>query len=205
VKFYDYFRSTAAYRVRIAANLKGLELDSVQVNLLEAEHHGAEYVGVNAQGLVPALASDAGVLTQSLAIIEYLDELHPQRPLLPVDLWQRAQQRSMAQVIACDVHPLNNLRVLGVLRKELAQPEAVAKQWMTRWMHAGFGALEALAGDGPYLGGAQPMLADLVLVPQLFNARRFSVAMDKFPRLIAIGENCAVLPEFSQAAPGWQG
>lgn len=201
MKLYDYFRSSAAYRVRIALNLKGLSCNTVPVNLLEGEQYATPYGQRNPQHLVPAIETAAGILTQSLAIIEYLDDIHPQRRLLPEDPWQRAQQRSMALVIACDVHPLNNLRVLKYLSGPLQQPEEAVQNWIAAWITAGFKSLERKAGAAPFLGGEQPMLADVLLVPQVFNARRYKVPLDAFPRLVSIDDRCKALPAFAQAAP----
>lgn len=201
MKLYDYIRSSAAYRVRIALNLKGLNYEQVPVNLLEGEHHTADYEAINPQRLVPALESESGMLTQSLAIIEYLDDLYPNRPLLSGDAWQRAGQRAMSQVIACDVHPLNNLRVLNYLRGPLGQPEQAVQQWMENWISAGFLTLEQGTTETPFLGGDRPMLPDVVLVPQVFNARRFNVSLDDFPRIVAIADRCNDLNGFARAAP----
>jgi len=201
MKIYDYRRSSAAYRLRIALNLKGLKAEREQVDLLESEQRAPEYRAVNPQGLVPALVADQGVLTQSLAVIEYLDELDGRRPLLPADPWARAQQRSMALLVACDMHPLNNLRVLNYLRGELGQDESAVRGWIAHWISEGFAALEARAPATPFLGGERPMLADVVLVPQMYNARRYDVPLDSYPKLVAIAANCNELDEFARAAP----
>lgn len=201
MKLYDYYRSTAAYRVRIALNLKGLTYEQVPVNLLDGEQRSAEFADINPQRLVPVLATKAGMLSQSLAIIEYLDEVQSERPLLPKDAWQRAKQRAMADVIACDVHPINNLRVLNYLRGPLQQPENSVQQWISHWMTLGFSALEQSASDAPFLGGDQPMLPDVVLVPQIYNARRFNVSMEKFPKLVGISDRCREIDEFARARP----
>lgn len=201
MKLYDYYRSTAAYRVRIALNLKGLTYEQVPVNLLDGEQRSAEFGDINPQRLVPVLATKAGMLSQSLAIIEYLDEVQSERPLLPKDAWQRAKQRAMADVIACDVHPINNLRVLNYLRGPLQQPENSVQQWISHWMTLGFSALEQSASDAPFLGGDQPMLPDVVLVPQIYNARRFNVSMEKFPKLVGISDRCREIDEFARARP----
>lgn len=201
MKIYDYFRSSAAYRLRIALNLKGLDVDREPVNLLEGEQRARRYRQVNPQGLVPALVTEQGVLTQSLAIIEYLDEVSPGRRLLPADPWARARQRALAQVVACDIHPLNNLRVLNRLRHELGQDEAAVGAWIAHWIGEGFAALEAMAPPAPFLGGDEPMLADVVLVPQVYNARRFHVPLDAYPRLVAVADACNALEAFARAAP----
>ena len=201
LKIYDYIRSSAAYRVRIALNLKGLRYEQVSINLLEGEQRSAEYEAINPQRLVPALESEAGILTQSLAIIEYLDERYTDRPLLSDDAWQRARQRALSQVIACDIHPLNNFRVLNYLRGPLGQTEEAVHQWMANWISAGFSTLEQSASGTRFLGGDQPMLPDIVLVPQMFNARRFNVPLDDFPGLVEIAEQCNDLQAFQRAAP----
>lgn len=203
MRLYDYFRSSAAYRVRIALALKGLDVERIPVNLAGGEQGEAAYGRINAQHLVPALETDAGVLTQSLAIIEYLDEIHPRPPLLDADPFERARLRGMAQIVACDIHPLNNLRVLNHLRGPLGQDESGVRAWIAHWIRSGFAALEALSEErgGDYLGGATPRLPDLVLVPQMMNARRFEVPVEDFPRLLAIDARCREHPAFAAAAP----
>lgn len=201
MKIYDYHRSSAAYRLRIALNLKGMKVERELVNLLDGDQRAPEYRLINPHGLVPALATEEGVLTQSLAIIEYLDDLDGRRPLLPPDPWARAHQRSMALLIACDVHPLNNLRVLNYLRNELHQEESAVRCWIAHWISEGFAALEARAPATPFLGGDRPMLADVVLVPQVYNARRYDVPLGPYPRLLAIAANCDAIDEFARAAP----
>ena len=201
MKVYDYHRSSAAYRLRIALNLKGMEVEREQVDLLAGEQRASSYRSVNPQSLVPALEAEEGVLTQSLAIIEYLDDLDGRRPLLPADPWARAQQRSMALLIACDVHPLNNLRVLDYLRRELRQEESGVRAWIARWISEGFAALEVRAPETPFLGGGRPMLADVVLIPQMYNARRYEVDLDPYPKLVAITARCNELVEFARATP----
>ncbi|MEM6290972.1 MAG: maleylacetoacetate isomerase [Myxococcota bacterium] len=197
---HDYWRSSASYRVRIGAALKGLELTRVAVDLRNDAHLTGDLDGLNPQKLVPVLETDAGALTQSLAILEYLDDLHPERPLLPADPWARAQQRSLAHVIACDVHPICNLRVLRKV-KAMGHDQDAVVEWMTTWMQAGFAALEARAGDGPFLGGEQPMLPDVVLVPQMYNARRFEIPLEAYPKLVDITARCEALEPFQSAAP----
>lgn len=201
MKLYDYYRSSAAWRVRIALGLKGLDAERVPVNLKAGEQGGDAYGRICPQRLVPTLATDDGLLNQSLAIIEYLDETHPEPPLLPRRPFDRARMRALAQTIACDVHPLNNLRVLNYLRGPLGQDESGVGAWIARWIRLGFAALELQAPAQGFLGGAAPMLPDLVLVPQMYNARRFGVALDAFPRLVAIDARCAALPAFAAAAP----
>jgi maleylacetoacetate isomerase len=199
VKLHDYWRSSASYRVRIGAALKGLELERVAVDLKQGAHLSGALEGLNPQRLLPVFEGPGGVLTQSLAILEYLDELYPERPLLAYSRWERARHRAMALVIAADVHPLCNLRVLKRLRA-MGQGDEL-RAWMTEWMHAGFAALEAQADERDFLGGDVPMLPDVFLVPQMYNARRFEVPLDDFPRLVAITERCEALPAFARAAP----
>ncbi len=201
MKLYDYYRSSAAYRVRIVLELKGLDVERVSVDLRAGEQADDAYRSLNPQGLVPALVTSDGVLGQSLAIIEYLDELHPEPPLLPKGPFDRARMRSLAQAIACDVHPLNNLRVLNYLRGPLGQDESSVQGWMGTWMQRGFEAVEYEAPETGFFGGDAPMLADVVLVPQMYNARRFEVDLGAFPRLVALDERLRVLPAFERAAP----
>lgn len=201
MKLYDYHRSSAAYRVRIALNLKGIEYERVAVDLRKGEQRDPNYLAIDPQGLVPALATDDGVLTQSIAIIEYLEETHPAPPLLAHDSHERAVQRAMAAIIACDVHPLGNLRVLQYLRGQLGHEETEVRAWISNWVRAGFTALEAQAGDAPHLGGETPMLSDVCLVPQMFNARRFDVELRDFPRLLEITQRLEALDAFVRAAP----
>ena len=204
MKLYGYFRSSAAYRVRIALNLKQLPHDHEAVHLTRdgGRQRSAEYRAINPQRRVPALALSSGaVLIQSLAIIEYLDEIHPAPPLLPTDPVARAQVRAFAQVIACDIHPLNNTSVLNYLKGPLKHDQAAADEWYRHWVKEGFEALEALVPGGPYAFGADVTLADLCLVPQVFNARRFKVDMAKYPKLAAVDAACARLQAFEKARP----
>ena len=205
MKLYDYFRSSAAWRVRIALALKQIDVDKIPVSLVDGEQARADYRAVNPQGLVPALDTGEAVLTGSLAIIEWLEERHPDPPLLPREPTARALVRGMAQLIACDIHPLNNLRVLNYLRGPLGHDEPAVRAWYAHWIAEGFQALEARAGlhaqAGPFLGGAQPGLADVCLVPQLYNARRFEVPLAAYPRLLTAERACVALPAFSAAAP----
>lgn len=205
MRLYDYAKSSAAWRVRIALNLKGLDYDKVPVNLLDDEQTATAYAGVNPQGLVPALETGHGILSQSLAIIEYLDETYPQRPLLAGDAWARARQRSLAQIVTCDIHPLNNLRVRRYLEGPLGHSGDQVKQWIATWISSGFAALEQAAGDAPFLGGEQAMLADVCLVPQVGNARRYEVRLEPFPRLTAIADRCNAMDAFARAAPDHDG
>jgi maleylpyruvate isomerase len=204
VKVYTYFRSSAAYRVRIALNLKGLTGDMVSVHLQKQGglNKTAEYRAINPQMRVPALALDSGeVLTQSLAIIEYLDEVDPQPPLLPRDPVARAKVRAFAQLIACDIHPLNNVGPLRYLKNELGQDQSRIDAWYHHWVLEGFTALEAMARSEPYACGGEVTLADICLVPQVYNARRLKVPLDRFPKLVAIDAACAKLAAFERARP----
>lgn len=204
---YGYFRSSAAYRVRIALNLKGLAYAQAPVSLLRGEQRSADYLALNPQGLVPALLDKGVLLTQSLAICEYLDEAYPDRArLLPDGAAARAQVRAVAQAIACDIHPLNNLRVLNYLKMELGQDEAARNGWYRHWVATGFAALERqlAASPGPYCFGDTPTLADVCLLPQVFNAQRFAVDMDAYPLLARIAANLDALPAFADAHPSRQ-
>jgi maleylacetoacetate isomerase len=204
---YDYWRSSAAYRVRIALHLKGLRFEQRPVHLVRdgGEQHLDTYLAVNPQGLVPALLHDGRVLTQSLAICEYLDEAFPEPALLPADPAGRAEARSLAMIIACDVHPLNNLRVQNYLKSELGASPDQAAAWMNHWMTLGFAALEARlsarARSGAFCLGDQPTLADIFLVPQVYNAERFECDLSGFPNLLRVTARCRELEAFRAAAP----
>lgn len=210
MKLYTYFRSSAAYRVRIALALKGLDFEAVPVHLVRGggEQHQPEYRALNPAGLLPALEDGGQVLTQSLAIIEYLDESHPEPPLLPGPALDRARIRAIAQHIACEVHPLNNLRVLKYLSGTLAVDEATKKAWYHHWVGSGLAAVERLlAGDprtGTFCHGDTPTLADLCLVPQVFNARRFDCDLSAMPTITRIVAACEELEAFAQASPARQ-
>lgn len=201
MKLFDYFRSSAAWRVRIALELKGLAVERTPVDLRTGVQGEDAYRAVNPQGLVPALEVPEGTLSQSLAIIEYLDETHPEPPLLPARPFDRARMRALAQTIACDVHPLNNLRVLNYLRGPLARDEDGVRAWMAYWIQRGFAAMEAQTPETGFFGGDAPMLADVVLVPQMGNARRFEVDLSAFPRLVALDARLSALPAFARATP----
>jgi maleylpyruvate isomerase len=206
MKLHGYFRSAASYRVRIALNLKGLAAEHVPHHLRKGEQSAPAYLAINPQGMVPALETDtAGILTQSLAIIEWLDETHPEPPLLPKDPLRRARVRAFAQVLACDTHPLQNLQVLGRLR-ELGLPEDQVTGWAGWANRKGLSACEKLvaAERGPFCFGASPTLADLCLVPQLANARRFGVDVSAFPRLLVAEAAARAMPAFADAAPDRQ-
>jgi maleylacetoacetate isomerase len=204
VKLYSYFRSSAAYRVRIALNLKGLPYEIVPIHLTKdgGRQHSPEYRAVNPQMRVPSLTLDGSdVLTQSLAIIEYLDETHPKPPLLPDDLVARAKVRAFAQAIACDIHPLNNLVALQYLKRALKHEQSEIDTWYHHWIIEGFDALEAMIAPEPYAFGAQVTLADICLVPQMANARRLKVPLDKYPKLLMADAACLKLPAFDKARP----
>ncbi|HWD16322.1 MAG TPA: maleylacetoacetate isomerase [Casimicrobiaceae bacterium] len=210
MRLYDYFRSSAAYRVRIALNLKGVVPDErTFVHLRMGNQRAQDYLALNPQGLVPALALDDGtVLTQSLAIVEFLDETHPQPPLLPADPEGRARVRSIALAIACEIHPLNNLRVLNYLIGTLGVSRDQKDGWYRYWIDVGFEALEKSLSRDPATGrfchGDAPTLADVCLVPQLANARRFSIDLSPYPTLVRIESECNALPAFASAAPAKQ-
>jgi maleylacetoacetate isomerase len=204
VKLYSYFRSSAAYRVRIALNLKGIAYDMVPIHLVKdgGRNRSAEYRAVNPQMRVPALAVPNGtVLLQSLAIIEYLNETHPEPPLLPADPLERARVRAFAQIIACDIHPLNNIGPLRYLKRTLRHEQPEIDAWYHHWILEGFETLEALIASGPYACGAQVTLADLCLVPQVYNARRLKVPLERFPKIVAVDAACLKLPAFDKARP----
>ncbi|MCB2058572.1 MAG: maleylacetoacetate isomerase [Novosphingobium sp.] len=201
VVLYDYWRSSAAYRVRIALNLKGIGYRREAIDLVEGKQRSADYRRLNPQGLVPALAIDGALLTQSMAIVEYLDERFPDPALLPTDLLERSRVRALALSVVADIHPLNNLRVLNWLRGELCQGEEAVMQWYHHWIAEGFAALEAEAPEAGLFGEDRPNLADLCLVPQMANARRFEVPLGAFPRLVRIDAALRALPAFAAAAP----
>jgi maleylpyruvate isomerase len=203
---YGYGLSSATYRVRIALALKNLQYTSIIKNLRAGEHRLADYLDVNIQGFVPALSLDDGaVLAQSVAIIEYLDEIYPNPPLLPAAALARARVRALTQVITSDIHPLNNLRVLRYLEEKLTVDKAARDGWYRHWVEVGFNALERWltrdAATGRFCHGDSPTLADICLVPQVFNARRFSVDLQPYPRIVAIDAACRELAAFRAAAP----
>ncbi|HEX3708338.1 MAG TPA: maleylacetoacetate isomerase [Pseudolabrys sp.] len=204
MKLYSFFRSSAAYRVRIALNLKGMPCEIVPIHMRKegGQHRKPDYRAVNPQMRVPALELDNGdVLTQSLAIIEYLDEIHPEPPLLPADPVERARVRAIAQMVACDIHPLNNLLVLLHLKNTLKHEQAEIDAWYHHWVIEGFTAIEAMIAPAPYACGARVSLADACLVPQVYNARRLNVPLDRFPKIVAADAACLKLAAFDKAKP----
>ena len=204
VKLYSYFRSSAAYRVRIALNLKGLAYETVPVHLVNdgGQNKRPEFRAVNPQMRVPALVTTPGeVLIQSLAIIEYLDETHPDPPLLPKDPVARAKSRALAQLVACDIHPLNNIGPLRYLKNQLRQEQSAIDAWYRHWVVVGFEALETLIEPNPYACGAQVTLADICLVPQVYNARRLQVPLENFSKIVGVDAACLALPAFDRARP----
>ncbi|MBV6323511.1 maleylacetoacetate isomerase [Duganella violaceipulchra] len=210
MKLYTYFRSTAAYRVRIALNLKGLAYDAMPVHLLRdgGEQLAESYRALNPSALLPTLDDDGSVIGQSLAIIEYLEETRPQVPLLPAVAADRARVRALALTVAADTHPLGNLRVLKYLKGQLKVTEEVKVEWQQHWLRTGMATLERLLADdartGRYCHGDTPTLADCCLVPQVFGAQRFGVDLAPYPTIMRIFEACAELPAFQQAHPSQQ-
>lgn len=203
---YDYYRSSAAYRVRIALNLKGVDYERRPVNLVESEQRSDEYRSLNPLGLVPMLDIDGHRLTQSLAIINYLDLRFPNVPLIPAAAVERAHVVAMCLTVACDIHPLNNLRVLKYLKNEMGHSQEEVDRWYAHWIREGLPALEAMAAPkaGKFLFGNGPSAADVCLVPQLYNARRFNVPIDDFPTLLRAEENANKLEAFAAAHPDRQ-
>ncbi len=209
MKIYGYFRSSAAYRVRIALNLKGLAPEATSLHLVKGQQRASDYLALNPQGLVPTLVTDEGaVLTQSLAIIDWLEETHPSPPLLPADPPGRARVRSIALAIACDIHPLNNLRVLNYLTNTLGVSEEQKSGWYRFWIDTGFEALEQRlvreGGTGRFCHGDTPTLADVCLVPQVTNSHRYKMDLSPYPTIVRIDAACRALPAFADAAPEMQ-
>ncbi|WP_375272806.1 maleylacetoacetate isomerase [Sphingomonas sp.] len=204
IVLHDYWRSSAAYRVRICLNLKGVRYTSVAVNLLEGAQRGEDNRAINPQGLVPTLVVDGHALTQSLAIVDWLEATFPEPAMVSADPLVRSGQLARALVIAADIHPIDNLRVLKRLEQQFGADQRARDDWYRHWAVEGLTALEAMAADtpaGPFLGGAAPDIADLCLVPQLYNARRFDVALDDMPRLRAADAAMAALPAVAAAHP----
>ena len=210
MKLYSYFRSSASFRVRIALALKGLDYEYAPVHLLQGggQQFAAGFKAMNPAALVPVLDDDGSVLTQSLAIIEYLEETRPQPPLLPGDATDRARVRAIALAIACEIHPLNNLSVLGYLNKTLGVGEEQRNEWYRHWVETGLATVEAmLANDsrtGAFCHGDKPSLADVCLVPQIFNAQRFAARLEHVPTVMRIHEHCLTLPAFAESIPALQ-
>jgi maleylacetoacetate isomerase len=203
---YDYFRSSAAYRVRIALHLKGVDYESRQIDLREGAQRSDAYRSLNPQGLVPMMEIDGHRLTQSLAILNYLDLRYPNQPLIPASAAERAHVVAMALTIACDIHPLNNLRVLKYLKDQLGHSQEEVDRWYAHWIAEGLSALQTLAAPraGAFLWGDAPTAADVCLVPQLYNARRFNVPLDAYPTLLRADENANKLDGFVKAHPDQQ-
>jgi maleylacetoacetate isomerase len=207
MKLYSYFRSSAAYRVRIALNLKGIAYETLPIHLIKEGGHNRrpEFRAINPQMRVPALVAPGGeVLTQSLAIIEYLDEIKPEPPLLPKDPIARARVRALADIIACDIHPMNNVGSLRYLKREMHQEQPAIDAWYHHWVIDGFDAVETLVRPGPYSFGSDITLADVFLVPQVANARRLKVPLEAFPKIVGIETACLRLDAFDRARPDKQ-
>jgi len=204
VKLYSFFRSSAAYRVRIALNLKGIDYETVSIHLVKdgGRNKLPEFRAVNPQMRVPVLVTPEGdALIQSLAIIEYLDETHPRPPLLPKGPIARARVRALAELIACDIHPLNNTSPLRYLKNNMAQEQGAIDEWYHHWVITGFEALEQLVAPGPFACGGEITLADVCLVPQVYNARRLKVPLERFPNIVAIDRACLAIAAFDRARP----
>lgn len=207
MKLYDYFRSTACYRVRLALHIKNIAYEKIDVHLINngGEHHSPEYKTINPQELVPSLEVNGQIITQSLAIIEYLDEVFPEHPLLPKDPMIKASLRSLALIVVCDIHPLNNLRVLNRLKEQFEASETQAMEWYHHWLKAGFDAFEKqlihIQRSKPVCFGSEITMADICLIPQVYNAHRFHFSMDNYPIINKINEYCLSLPAFVDAAP----
>jgi maleylacetoacetate isomerase/maleylpyruvate isomerase len=207
VKLFTYFRSSAAFRVRIALNLKGLDYDPVFIHLAKGEHRKPEYAKVYPQALLPTLVDEGAALSQSLAIIEYLDETHPKTSLLPKDALGRARVRSLSLLVACEIHPLNNLRTLQYLKRQLGQNEEQINTWYRHWVADGLTKLEAdlsKPGTGKFSHGDTPTMADCCLVPQIFNAQRYDADLAPYPTVMRVFDACMKLEAFDRAQPAKQ-
>ena len=208
MKLFGFFRSSAAFRVRIALNLKGLTYEDAFIHLRRGDQRAADYLAVNPQGLVPALEIDGQTLIQSMAIVEYLDETHPQPPFLPADPAGRARVRALAAIVACDIHPINNLRVLRYLSRPLGHDQAAIETWYNHWIATGFEAFERLlASDnrtGAFCDGDRPGLADIALAPQVVNSQRYQLDLSPYPTIARIYDNCMKLDAFAAAHPNNQ-
>jgi len=198
---FDYWRSSASYRVRIALNLKGVAYETVDTSLLDGAQKAPDYVARNPQGFVPMLSIDGHDLTQSLAIIDYLDAQYPEPPMVSREPLERATTLAQAMVVAADIHPVNNLRILKYLKNELGQDQEAVDRWYRYWIAEGFAALEAMAPESGLFGGDRPNLADVCLVPQMYNARRFATDLSAFPRLVRIDAACNEMEAFQNAVP----
>ncbi|HLN10321.1 MAG TPA: maleylacetoacetate isomerase [Xanthobacteraceae bacterium] len=204
MKLYSYFRSSAAYRVRVALNLKGIAYETVPIHLTRdgGRQNSAEFRAINPQMRVPVLVLDSGErLVQSLAIVDYLDHAFPAPPMLPTEVVARAKALSIAEIIACDIHPINNLVTLNYLRGRLGHDQAAVDAWYAHWIVTGFEAIEAMIRPGPYAFGAEPSVADLCIVPQVYNARRYKVSLDRFPKIVGVDAACLKLEAFDRARP----
>jgi maleylacetoacetate isomerase len=201
MKLHGYFRSSAAYRVRIALALKGVAYENAFVHLVRGEQSSPANRRINPQGRVPTLEIDGANLVQSPAILEYLEEAHPEPPLLPADPIARARIRAVGAIVACDIHPLNNLAVLKYLKHELGADDSARDAWYAHWILEGFAAIEELIDPAPFALSESPSLADVYLAPQIYNSRRFDVPMDAFPRIRAVASACDAHPAFQAAAP----
>jgi maleylacetoacetate isomerase len=204
---HGYYRSSAAFRVRIALALKRVEARHVYHHLRRGEQRAPDYLALNPQGLLPTFETDTGSFTQSLAIVEYLDETVPEPPLLPADAIGRARVRGLAQIVACDIHPIDNLRVLNYLRQELGQDEAGVARWFNHWIAAGFDAIEQRLAEpltGRFMHGDTPTLADICLIPQVTNAGNFKLDLAPYPRIRAIYDHAMMIPAFADALPARQ-
>ncbi|HEV8690416.1 MAG TPA: maleylacetoacetate isomerase [Ideonella sp.] len=208
MKLYNFFRSGTSHRLRIALNLKGLDYEYIPVDLRTEQHLGDAFKALNPQGLVPVLVENGQALSQSPAILEWLEERYPAPPLLPADAAGRARVRALAAIVGCDIHPINNRRILEYLRHQLRCDEAAVQAWCATWIESGFDALEALlAADGErgdFCFGAAPSLADVYLIPQVESARRFNVDLSRYPNIVAVDRACAELDAFRRAAPAVQ-
>ena len=208
MKLYGFFRSGTSHRLRIALNLKGLAYETVAIDLRREQHAGAQYRALNPQGLVPTLDTGEALLIQSPAILEWLEERYPQPALLPADPQGRARVRALAAIVGCDIHPVNNRRILQALRAEFGADEAAVQRWCERWIADGFDAIEALlaadASRGEFCFGERPSLADVYLVPQVESARRFQVDVSRWPIIAAVDRACLRLEAFRLAAPALQ-
>jgi maleylacetoacetate isomerase len=201
IRLHDYWRSSASYRVRIALNLKHIAYERHDIALLEGLHRAPDNLARNPQGFVPTLEIDGAMLTQSLAIIDYLDAKYPDPPMVPHDALARSRVLAQALIIAADIHPVDNLRVMKRLQSQFGADQAARDDWYRHWIDEGFGALELTTGDGPFLGGETPNLADVCLVPQMYNARRLEMDLAAYPKLVAADAAAAAVPEIAAAHP----